>query len=81
LELVSPAVLGVVCFRRRPPGVDEEAELERLNGDLVARLTATGRGMVSSTRLHGVYAIRLCVLNHSSTESDVLEVLRFLESA
>lgn len=39
------------------------------------------RGMVSSTRLHDVYAIRLCVLSHSTTEADVLEVLRLLESA
>jgi glutamate/tyrosine decarboxylase-like PLP-dependent enzyme len=81
LELLSPATLGIVCFRRQPEGIDSEEELEALNSELIARLTASGRGMLSSTRLHGVYAIRLCVLNHTTTEADVLEVLRFLETA
>jgi aromatic-L-amino-acid/L-tryptophan decarboxylase len=80
VEILCPATLGIVCLRRHPEGVDDEQQLEALNSDLIARLTATGRGMVSSTRLHGVYAIRLCVLNHSTTEDDVLEVLRFLST-
>jgi hypothetical protein len=36
---------------------------------------------VSSTRLRGRYAIRLCPLNHTSTEDDVERVLTFLETA
>src|SRR3712207_4938993 len=62
LELLSPATLGIVCFRRRPVGVTEEAALERLNSDLDRRLAASGEGMVSSTRVDGRYALRLCVL-------------------
>ena len=37
--------------------------------------------MVSSTKLRGRYAIRLCVLNHSSGESDVRGVLDWLQGA
>ena len=37
--------------------------------------------MVSSTRLRGSYAIRLCVLNHTSGEADVRGVLDWLERA
>lgn len=81
LELLCAPTLGILCFRRRPKEIDGEEELEALNSDLIARLTATGGGMVSSTRLNGVYAVRLCVLNHATTEADVLEVLRFLESS
>jgi aromatic-L-amino-acid decarboxylase len=81
LELLSPATLGIVCFRRRPPDIDDEDRLETINSSLIARLAASGRGMVSSTRVHGRYAIRLCVLNHATTEEDVLEVLHFLEAA
>ena len=61
LELMSPASLGIVCFRRRFDGVDDEDELAELNAALVARLEATGEALVSSTRLHGRYAIRLCI--------------------
>jgi aromatic-L-amino-acid/L-tryptophan decarboxylase len=81
LELMVPATLGVFCFRRRPDGVDDEAELEALNRRLVTKLMESGRGMVSTTILDGRCAIRFCVLNHSSSEKDVLEVLRFFETA
>jgi aromatic-L-amino-acid decarboxylase len=80
LELLSPASLGIVCFRRRAPG-DDEDDAARLNAALVAGLEATGEGLVSSTRLHGRYAIRLCVLNHATAAADVRWVLEWLASA
>jgi aromatic-L-amino-acid decarboxylase len=81
LELLSPATLGIVCFRRRPADVAEEGTLERLNADLDRRLTESGLGMISSTRIDGRYALRLCVLNHRSGPEDVERVLAFLETA
>ena len=81
LELLSPATLGVVCFRRRPAGVEEEGSLERLNADLDRRLAASGEGMISSTRVDGRYALRLCVLSHRSRAEDVERVLAWLEGA
>ena len=65
MELLLPAHLGIVCFRRHFPGVDDEARLEAMNAALVNALAESGYGLVSSTRLHGRYAIRLCVLNHT----------------
>ncbi|MBA2536102.1 MAG: aminotransferase class V-fold PLP-dependent enzyme [Actinobacteria bacterium] len=81
LELLSPATLGIVCFRRRPAGVVEEGTLERLNSDLDRRLAESGEGMISSTRIDGRYALRLCVLNHRSRAEDVERVLGWLERA
>ena len=81
LELLSPAALGIVCFRRRFDGVDDEEALGRLNAALIADLEATGQALVSSTRLHGRYAIRLCALNHTSRPEDVEWVLEWLASA
>jgi aromatic-L-amino-acid/L-tryptophan decarboxylase len=71
LELVSPASLGIVCFRRRFDGVEDEDTLGQLNAQLVYGFEATGRGLLSSTKLHGRYAIRLCVMNHTSGPADV----------
>ena len=79
LELLRPARLGIVCFRRRFGGDRSEAEVEALNRRLVSALEQSGEGLVSSTRLRGRYAIRLCVLNHTSTERDVRHVLDWLE--
>jgi aromatic-L-amino-acid/L-tryptophan decarboxylase len=80
LELVAPPSLGIVCLRRRPPGIDDEAELAALNAGLAAGLERSGLGFVSSTTLDGRYAIRLCPMNHVTTEDDVDRVLDFLES-
>jgi CRP-like cAMP-binding protein len=80
LELMMPATLGIVCLRRRFPGADE-SELAARNAALVASLAASGRGMVSSTRLHGHYAIRICVLNHGSGERDIRAVLEHLATS
>jgi glutamate/tyrosine decarboxylase-like PLP-dependent enzyme len=80
LELLSPAQLGVVCFRRRLDGLDE-ADLERVNASLVERITQSGLAMISSTRLDGRYALRLCILNFRSRAEDVETVLRWLEEA
>ena len=79
LELLSAPQLGIVCFRRHPDGVDDEEQLDALNAKLVAGVDERGVGFVSSTRIKGRYAIRLCVLNHSSTAADVDAVLDFLE--
>ena len=81
LELLAPATLGIVGFRRHPPGRDDEEDLERANTTLVAALAESGEGLVSSTRLSGRYAVRLCVLNHSTTTSDVDRVLDWLQTA
>jgi aromatic-L-amino-acid/L-tryptophan decarboxylase len=76
LDLAAPPSLGIVCLRRR----FDDQEDERNEG-LVAALERSGIGLVSSTRLRGRYAIRLCPLNHTSTEADVDRVLTFLETA
>jgi glutamate/tyrosine decarboxylase-like PLP-dependent enzyme len=80
LELLSPAMLGVVCFRRRYPDVGE-LEADALNADLAERLRESGVGLVSSTRLGDRYALRMCVLNHRSREEDVERVLGWLATA
>ena len=74
LTLLAPAELGIICFRREWPGCGED-ETERRGLDLIDALERTGRALVSSTRLAGRHAIRLCVLNPSSTEADVRDVI------
>jgi len=81
LELLSPANLGVICFRRRPEPGDDEEETAKRNADLVARFAAAGDGLVSSTRLRDRYAIRLCVMNHTTAEHDVERVLDWFAEA
>jgi glutamate/tyrosine decarboxylase-like PLP-dependent enzyme len=80
-ELMSPAQLSVVCFRRTGEVAVGEAEVEALNAGLVEGLLRAGVGFVSSTRIHGRYALRLCILNHTTTRDDVDAVIDWLETA
>jgi len=77
LELMNPASLGVVCFRRKTDGDEDRAE--RANTQLVRGLAQTPIGFVSTTRLRGRSAIRLCILNHTTRREDVDAVLDYIE--
>jgi hypothetical protein len=80
LSLSAPATLGIVCFRREWPGCDE-AETERRGIALIDALERSGAAVVSGTRLAGRHAVRLCVLNPSSTEDDVRRVIEHFATA
>jgi glutamate/tyrosine decarboxylase-like PLP-dependent enzyme len=78
LELLSAPSLGILTFRRRPAGVDDEAALERINASLADAIAQTGEVFLSTARVRGRFALRLCILNHSTS---ITEVDRALELA
>jgi glutamate/tyrosine decarboxylase-like PLP-dependent enzyme len=81
LELVTPASLGVLTFRRRgAPGEPPEV-VDRRNERIVANLAASGDVLLTSTVIRGRYAIRLCVLNHTSARDDVRYALERVAGA
>lgn len=53
----------------------DDPELDAFNEEIVERSQEEGRFMVSSTRLHGRYVIRLCPLNHRTGAGDVEDLL------
>jgi aromatic-L-amino-acid/L-tryptophan decarboxylase len=79
LELLSPATLGIVCFRRRWDGASE-AELDQRNTELTRALADSGLALISSTRIQQKYALRFCILNHRTTEQDIDRVIEWLET-
>ena len=76
LELLNPASLGVVCFRFNP-GKDniDERGLEQVNRTILARVFWEDPAFLSSTTLNGIFALRLCIINHNTTWEDVRETL------
>jgi glutamate/tyrosine decarboxylase-like PLP-dependent enzyme len=81
LELVTPASLGVLTFRHRGPAGASPGEIDRANVALVQSLAASGDVLLTGTTIRGRYAIRLCVLNHTSGEGDVRYALERVASA
>jgi len=80
LEMLSPASLGVVCFRINPADIPiDEAELLEINKTILARIFWEDKAFISSTLLHGKFSLRLCIVNHNTTWDDVRETLEAAE--
>ena len=71
LELVTPASLGILTFRRRGHPDEPSIVTDRRNEVIVRSLAAGGEVLVTATQIQGRYAIRLCVLNHTTEDEDV----------
>ena len=80
LEMLTPVSLGIVCFRVNPgdAGLDEKA-LEEINRTVLARIFWDDKAFVSSTLLHGKFALRFCIINHTTAWDDVRETLEAIE--
>ncbi len=80
LEMLTPVSLGVVCFRVNPAdsGLDDKA-LEEINKTMLARIFWDDKAFVSSTLLKGKFALRFCIINHTTTWDDVRETLETIE--
>ena len=80
LEAMNKAALGIVCFRVNPSDddVDEEV-LDKVNRTVLARMFWDDPAFMSSTLLHGTFALRMCIVNHTTTWDDVRETLEAVE--
>jgi glutamate/tyrosine decarboxylase-like PLP-dependent enzyme len=78
LEVVSPAQLGVVCFRRHFPDAADEYESDAMHEKLIAALERSGIAFISSTRLRGRFAMRMCVMNFTTRDADIAATIAFL---
>ena len=86
LEVLTPVSLGILCFRvaSRETALDE-ATLEHVNRTVLARMFWDELAFMSSTSLKGLFALRMCIINHTTTWDDVRRTLdtvaRFGEEA
>jgi aromatic-L-amino-acid decarboxylase len=76
-ELLAPVPLALVCFRARPEDVAPE-ELDALNEAIMHRVNASGRALLSHTRLNDKLTLRLSVGNIRTTEQHVRQVWQLL---
>jgi glutamate/tyrosine decarboxylase-like PLP-dependent enzyme len=68
MEIVSPATLSVICFRYVPMGPDgssvsDETRIEKVNQEILRQVWASGRAMITSSRVRGRYVLRICVVS------------------
>lgn len=78
-ELLAPVPLGLVCFRACPPVADETESLranrlDELNEAIMHSVNATGKALLSHTRLKDRLTLRLSIGNIRTTETQVQQV-------
>jgi hypothetical protein len=78
--VISAARFGVVCFRVRPNGITTPGELDELNERVLRDIVGEGKYFISSTRLRGAYAMRICVLGFRTAEQDMDGVVAALRT-
>jgi aromatic-L-amino-acid decarboxylase len=72
-ELSAPVPLALVCFRHRSSNA--------FNEKLLSAINRSGKAYLSHTVLNGQYVLRLGVGNFQTTEADVLETWKLIQTA
>jgi len=92
-ELLAPPELSICCFRHVPPslqagirtpGADSaaiEAELDRLNTNIMNAVQRGGRAYLSSAIIRGKFALRTCITNFRTTRNDIDQTLEIIRDA
>jgi aromatic-L-amino-acid decarboxylase len=74
VEILAEPELSLLAFRLAPEGRDEAA-LDALNRAWLDRVNRRGRVFLTATRLHGRFALRLCILSFRTHRDRVDEAL------
>lgn len=77
-ELLAPVPLALVCFRAKGTAETVGARLDELNELIMHRTNATGRALLSHTRLNDKTVLRLSIGNIRTTEAHVRRVWALL---
>jgi len=80
-ELMAPLPLALVCFRACPETGDgsmREARLDILNEAIMHGVNATGKALLSHTKLNDQLTLRLSIGNIRTTEKHVRQVWELL---
>ena len=75
-ELMAPLPLALVCFRAKPESHNDR--LDELNEQIMHRVNASGRALLSHTRLNDKLTLRLSIGNIRTTEQHVRQVWELL---
>lgn len=78
-EKLAPVPFNTVAFRYRPPGVEDEAELERINRRIMLAVRDSGKAWFTHTKLADKFALRVAI-GQTYTRAEHVEGLKRLLS-
>ena len=91
-ELLAAPELSICCFRYLPPSFQskadtksfdevENAELDRVNNQIMLAVQRGGRAYLSSATIRGRFALRACITNFRTTRADIDQTLDIIRQA
>jgi aromatic-L-amino-acid decarboxylase len=77
-QLMAPVPLALVCFRARKDSTEGAIDPDALNENIMHGVNASGRALLSHTRLNDKLTLRLSIGNIRTTEKHVRDVWELL---
>jgi aromatic-L-amino-acid decarboxylase len=81
IEMLAEPELSLLAFRYVPPGVDNPAEIDRLNHRLHEKIVERRRVFLTGTVLQGRFAIRICVLSFRTHHDRIAMAIEDIRAA
>lgn len=78
-ERVAPVELQIVVFRPVLPRMKQD-EIDRVVDEAAIRVQESGEAVISSTTVEGRRALRVCITNHRTQDSDLQRLPVLLET-
>jgi aromatic-L-amino-acid decarboxylase len=78
LELLAPVELSAVCFRWIDGPLDT---LDDRNAVILRRVTERGHVWISNANIRGIFGLRVCIINHRTTDDDVRAIVHEVVTA
>ncbi len=78
-EIVAPRTLSLVCFRYRPPGIEDTEQFNTINRMLEQTLNDSGRLYLSHTVLNSRHTLRIVVGQTNVQRRHVRDSWRFIQ--
>ena len=78
-EIMAPVPLNLICFRLHPEGCEHEAELDKINQELLEKLNSSGKILLTQTRLNGKFVIRFVAGQENVQKEDIVNAWELIK--
>ena len=76
-EIITPAQIGVVTFRFRPP-IAHDHDMNQLTGSVFDGIVADGHALLTTTVINGQTVLRLCTINPRTSDADISSTIEMI---